>query len=131
MLALSQENHSCGYLTRSDTNQSVQSQKMAKSLKLWLYEEDGLYYLRRENIDADQLCSYCTADVCLCFCMHTQKKLISCDTFHISLWLIISSIMMISITAGNQRRVWSWRVWLLYCDGVQMVPQEKTVGVSF
>ena len=31
--------------------------------------EEDLYYLRSENKGADQLCSYCTADLRLCFCM--------------------------------------------------------------
>ena len=34
-----------GFLTRSDTNQTVQSQKMAGDLKLGKYEEEKPYYL--------------------------------------------------------------------------------------
>ena len=30
--------------TRSDTNQAVQSQKQARSLKFWVYVEEELYY---------------------------------------------------------------------------------------
>ena len=41
-------------VTRSDTNQAVQSQKQARSLKFQIYEE-GLYYLCSENKGADQL----------------------------------------------------------------------------
>ena len=29
---------------------------------------EGLYYLCSENKDADPLYSYCTADLCICFC---------------------------------------------------------------
>ena len=52
---------------RSDTNQAVQSQKQASSLKFRIKEEEELFYPCSENKDADQLCSYCTADLCLCF----------------------------------------------------------------
>ena len=34
-------------------------------LKFWFYEVELLYYLCSENNDASQLCSYCTADLCL------------------------------------------------------------------
>ena len=36
------ENWSSGFLTRSDINQLVQSQKRARSLKFRIYEEKGL-----------------------------------------------------------------------------------------
>ena len=52
---------------RSDTNWSVQSQKKDRSLKFRIYEEEGLYYPCSENKDADQLRSYCEADLHLCF----------------------------------------------------------------
>ena len=32
-----------------------------------MYVEEGVYYLCSENKNADQLCSYCTADLDLCF----------------------------------------------------------------
>ena len=54
-------------MTRSDTNQAVQSQNKARSLKLWIYVEEELYYPCGENKGADQLCSCCTADLRLCF----------------------------------------------------------------
>ena len=53
--------------TRSDTNQTVQSQKIARSLKFWLNEEEGLYYPFSENKGADQLRGYREADLRLCF----------------------------------------------------------------
>ena len=61
------ENRSSGFPTRSYTNQAVQSGKMAKGLKFWIYEEEELYYLRSENKGADQLHSNCAADLRLCF----------------------------------------------------------------
>ena len=50
-----------------DTNWSVQSQKMARSLKFWIEKEEELYYPCSENEGADQLRSYCEADLQLCF----------------------------------------------------------------
>ena len=53
--------------TRSDTNRPVQSQKSARSLKFGIGVEEELYYLSSENKGADQLRSYCEADLHLCF----------------------------------------------------------------
>ena len=58
-----------GFPTRFDTNWYVQSQKKARILKFQIYEEDGLFYPRSENKGTDQLCSYCTADLRLSFCI--------------------------------------------------------------
>ena len=65
--AATRENRSSGFPTRSDTSQSVQSQKKVRILKFWTEVEEESYYLSSENKDADQLCSYCTADLRLCF----------------------------------------------------------------
>ena len=51
----------------SDTNRAVQPQKMARSFKFRIYEEEGLYYLCSENKGADQLRGYREADLRLCF----------------------------------------------------------------
>ena len=53
--------------TRSDTNWAVQSQKMARGWKFQIQEEEELYYPCSENKGADQLRSYCEADLRLCF----------------------------------------------------------------
>ena len=53
--------------TRFDTNRPVQSQKKARSLKLWIKVEKELSYPCSENKGADQLRSYCEADLRLCF----------------------------------------------------------------
>ena len=50
---------------RSDTNQPVQAQKRARSLKFPIEEE--LYYPSSENKGADQLRGYREADLRLCF----------------------------------------------------------------
>ena len=55
------------FLTRSETNRAVQSQKIGSGLKFRIYIEVGLHYPCSENKGADQLCSYCAADLRLCF----------------------------------------------------------------
>ena len=65
--AASRENWSSGFSTRSDTNQSVQSQKRARTFKFRIYEEEEVHYLCSENKGADQLHSYCEGDLQLCF----------------------------------------------------------------
>ena len=52
---------------RSDTNRTVQSQKMEKDWKFWIKKVEELYYPCSENNGADQLRSYCEADLWLCF----------------------------------------------------------------
>ena len=52
---------------RSDTNRPVQAQKRARSLQCRISVEEELYYPSSENKDADQLRSYCEADLRLCF----------------------------------------------------------------
>ena len=64
---MTRENRSSGFLTRCNTNQPVQSQEQARGMKFWLLVEEELYYPDSENKGADQLCSYCTADLHLCF----------------------------------------------------------------
>ena len=56
-----------GFPTRSDTNQPVQSQTQARSLRFWILEEEGLYYPCSENKGADQLRGYREAGLRLCF----------------------------------------------------------------
>ena len=46
--------------TRSDTNRAVQSQKMVRGWKFWIYKVEELYYQCSENKGADHLC------FCLC-----------------------------------------------------------------
>ena len=51
------------WLNRSDTNRLVQAQKSARSLKFWIYIEEELYSPSSEIKGADQLRSYCEADL--------------------------------------------------------------------
>ena len=67
--------------TWSDTNQTVQLQKMARGLKYESYLE-GLYYLCSENKGADQLRCYPEADLRLCFRIYMQ------DIGLLMMWLI-------------------------------------------
>ena len=53
--------------TWSDTNQSVQLQKIARGLKIRIEKVEGLYYPYSENKGADQLRGYREADLRLCF----------------------------------------------------------------
>ena len=53
--------------TRSDINRPVQSQKRGRILKFRIKVEEDLYYPSSENKGADQLRSYCEADLRLCF----------------------------------------------------------------
>ena len=65
--AATSENRSSGFPTRSDTNQAVQPQKMARGLKFCIQEGEGLYYPCSENKDADQFRGDREADLRLCF----------------------------------------------------------------
>ena len=56
-----------GFLTRSNTKQAVQSQKMARSFKFLIKEEEELYYICSENKVTDQLRGNLAADLCFCF----------------------------------------------------------------
>ena len=57
------------FLTWSDTNQAVQLQKMARSLKFRIKKVEGLPYLCSENKGADQLRGYREDDLRICFCI--------------------------------------------------------------
>ena len=62
--------------------QTVKSQKLARSLKFWISEEEKLYNPSSKNKGADQLRSYCKADLRLCF-YHMKKIWFSHDAAHI------------------------------------------------
>ena len=80
-------------MTRSDTNRAVQSQNKARTLKLWIEVDKELYYPSGGNKGADQLCSYCTADLRLCFRI-CKLLFFSCEG---SYYLSISSKAFIKI----------------------------------
>ena len=68
--AVSGENLSLEFRTRSDTNGAVLQQKMARCFSFHL-ESRGivLYYLCSKNKGADHLGGYRAADRCYCFCI--------------------------------------------------------------
>ena len=66
LLAVSRENLSSGFQTRSYTNRAVQTKKMARTLK-GIKEVEGFYCLCSENKGAEQLRGNCAADLHLCF----------------------------------------------------------------
>ena len=51
------------FWTRLDTNQAAQAQE----IKFCIYKVEELYFQCGENKGADQLCSYCEADLHLWF----------------------------------------------------------------
>ena len=65
-----------GFPTRSDTNQAVQPQNMARGLKFRIKIEEGSHYPCSENKGADQLRGYREADLRLCFRI-CKKQVIS------------------------------------------------------
>ena len=60
--------------TRSDTNQAVQLQKMARGLKFRIKKVEELYYRCSENKSANQLCGHREAD--LRHCVRICKMLV-------------------------------------------------------
>ena len=52
---------------KSDTNQAVQAQKMARGWKFWISKEEELHYPCSENKDTDQLRGYREADLHIWF----------------------------------------------------------------
>ena len=89
------ENLSLEFQTRSDTNQAVQPSKMAIGLKFWISKEEGFYYLYSEIKGADQMHSYCAADLRLCFLIcksrfsHDVAQIeTEPETFLVCSWLI-------------------------------------------
>ena len=85
---------------RSDTNQAVQAQNMARGWKFWIWKVEELYYPCSENKGADQLRSNCEADLRLCF--RICKSLSSKETIAVlALITCHSSRSYISLTGTN------------------------------
>ena len=61
-----------GFTTLSHTNQAAQPSKMLRGLKFRIQEVEEIFYLCSENKGADQLRSYCVADLRLCFRICTK-----------------------------------------------------------
>ena len=56
-----------GFPIRSDTNWTVEPQKMVRALKFRIKDVGGLYCLCSKNKGTDQMCCYHAADLHLCF----------------------------------------------------------------
>ena len=87
--------------TRSDTNRAMQLQKMVRGLKFWIQKVEELYYPCSENKGADQLRSYCEADLRLCF--------------RLCRWLVFSCggsyVLSVSILVFGSIWIMLFRVW--------------------
>ena len=70
--------------TWSDTNQTVQLQKMARGLKFRIFEVEGLYYPCSENKGPDQLMRLCFR-ICKMLVFAYVKCWFSHDAAHIIL----------------------------------------------
>ena len=81
---------------RSDTNRPVQSQKMARDWKFWIKKEEELYYLSSENKGADQLRSYCEADLRLCFRL-CRLLVFPCGSSYLNSILSISGCSVLTL----------------------------------
>ena len=79
--AATRENRSSGSLTSSDTNRPVQSGKQSRSLKLPILEGEKLYYACSETKGADQLHSFCEADLRLCFRLGKNLVFSRCGSY--------------------------------------------------
>ena len=66
---------------RSNTNQTVQPQKMARGFGYHIKEVEGLYYVCSDKNGADQLLGHWAADLRLCF--RICKNGVSHDAAHI------------------------------------------------
>ena len=97
MWAATRKNRSSGFQTWSDTNQPVQSQKQARSLKIRIHKEEGLCYPSSENEGADQMNSYCTVDLRLCFCICKNLVFWWCGSYmSVCLWVSFSNSLFLS-----------------------------------
>ena len=104
----SQQNLSSGFPNRSDSNWTVQPQKMAGALKVLIYEVEGLYYLCSENKGADPLGGNPTADLHLCF--HLCKKQVFSRQGSFSVpktWIMKTNTCVICLVSIDLITCWS------------------------
>ena len=104
-------------LTRSDTSQAEQPLEMARGLKFWIQEIEGLYYPCSENKGADQLCDYRKTDLRLCF--RICKTFVLLTTLFICLVYISVNALGLNITT----------VKALMQQGVDLLGSDATESV--
>ena len=90
-------NQQSGIPTRSNTNLPVGLQKQTRGLKFWIKVEEELYDASSKNKGTDQLCSYCTADLRLCFRIYADC------------WFYVQLCLNPGVT-GNNQLLFSYRV---------------------
>ena len=83
---------------RSDTNRAVQSQKIVRGWKFWISKVEELYYPYSENKGADQFCSYCKADLRLCFRL-CKLLVFPCGSSHSNAEQKVKDCLLASIIA--------------------------------
>ena len=84
------------FLNRSNTNQAVQSQKQARSLKFRILEEEEVYYLCSENRGVDQL------RICALF-WHMQMVVFSWCRSFLSCFVCVNVFLFILEVKLNSR----------------------------
>ena len=90
------ENRSSGFPTRSDTNRPVQSQKIARTWKFWIKKAEKMYYPCSENKGADQLRSYCEADLRLCFRIGKNLIFSQCGSYYCQ-FFFVGKVFLVAI----------------------------------
>ena len=80
---------------RFDPNRPVRPQKMARSLKFRIKEEEKLYHPCNENKGADQLRRYCEADLRLSFRIYKMLVYLQCGSFII--YCLFSLVCIVSL----------------------------------
>ena len=88
----------------SDTNQAVQPQKMARSLKFWIWEVEGLCYPCSENKGSDQLRDQITAKLICVFVFVYAKCWFSHDTAHLS--IILRNLILHGVNCAADQCLW-------------------------
>ena len=81
------KNLSSGIPTRSYTKQAVQPQKMARGLKLWMHDVEGLFYLCSKMKGTNQL--RLTTQLICAFVFTYAKNRFSCERL-----ICLSSILV-------------------------------------
>ena len=56
-----------GLIIKVERARALKLEKVDRGWKFWIKKVEELYYPCSENKGADQLRSYCEADLCLCF----------------------------------------------------------------
>ena len=130
-----------GFLNRSHTNQAVQPQKMARGLKFRIYVVEGLCYLYSGNKGADQLYSYCAADLHLVFAYakilfsHNKAQIPTCaeDSTVQPRVAVDQRLCLPTVIMVNYQSAWSTATlgnWYYPCDYMSRIMRKPVFWVS-